>query len=129
MAAMLVAGCGGTGDRRQPPTPESRVRAAATAYLGALAAQDFGRACRLMTAPARRDLAGAAGTTCERALRAGAPSASEDLATVRREVAGADVEVRAARATIGPLGTAEQPLRLARQRGRWLVAGDGDGDG
>jgi hypothetical protein len=121
-AAILLAGCGG-GDRRPAPSPESAVRAAASAYLDALAAGDFPRACRMMTAAARRDLADAAGTSCAQALRAGAAQAAEDVAAVRREVGGADVRVRGARATIGPLGAAQQPLRLARQGGRWLIAG------
>jgi hypothetical protein len=121
-AATLVAGCGG-GDGHRPPAPERAVRAAATAYLGALAAGEFPRACRMMTAAARRELADAAGTTCAQALRAGAGQAAEDLASVRREVDGADIRVRGANATIGPFGAAQQPLRLVREQGRWRVAG------
>ena len=122
LVAIFVAGCGGSDDGRAP-APERGVRAAASAYLGALTAQDFPRACRMMTAAARHTLADAAGTTCAEALRAGAAQGGGDLATVRREIAGADVDVRGARATIGPFGAAQQPLRLARERGRWLIAG------
>ena len=121
-AVVMLAGCGGN-DRRPVSTPESAVRAATSAYLGALASGDFPRACRMMTAAARRDLADAAGTPCAQALRAGAAQAADDVAAVRREVAGAEVRIRGALATIGPLGAAQQPLRLRRERGRWLVAG------
>jgi hypothetical protein len=97
------------------------VRAAVRAYLGALSARDWPRACRLMTAAARRDLADAAGAPCAGALADGA--ASEELASAQREVAGADVRIRGAAATLGPLGTAQQSLRLRRVAGRWLVDG------
>jgi hypothetical protein len=99
------------------------VRAAARAYLGALAAGDWARACGLMTPAARRDLADAAGAPCPRALAAGAADAGEELASARREIAGAEVELRGAAASIGPLGTAQQALRLRRVGDRWLVAG------
>jgi len=74
-----------------------------------------------MTATARRDLADAAGAPCAQALAAGA--VSEELASAQREVAGADVSIRGAAATLGPLGAAQQPLRLRRVGGRWLVDG------
>jgi hypothetical protein len=121
LAALAVAGCGGAD--RATPTPEDGVRAAARAYLGALAAQDWTRACRLMTASARRNVADAAGAPCSRALAAGGADAGEELASARREVPGADVEIRGAAASIGPLGTAQQALRLQRVGGRWLVTG------
>jgi len=76
-----------------------------------------------MTAAARRDLADAAGAPCPRALAAGGADAAEELASARREVPGADVRVRGTAASIGPLGTAQQSLRLERVGGRWLVAG------
>jgi hypothetical protein len=121
LAVLAVAGCGGSG--RSTPTPEDGVRAAARAYLGALAQRDWGRACALMTPAARRDLAAAAGEPCPRALAAGGADAGEELASAGREIAGADVEIRGAAASIGPLGTAQQPLRLQRLGGRWLVTG------
>jgi hypothetical protein len=93
------------------------------AYLGALAAHDWARACRLMTPGARRDLAAAAGAPCGRALAAGGAEGADELASAAREVAGADVRIRGAAATVGPLGTAQRPLRLRRAGGRWLVAG------
>jgi hypothetical protein len=92
-------------------------------YLGALAAHDWSRACRLMTPAARRDLADAAGAPCPRALAAGGAEAGAELASARRELAGADVRVRGATATVGPLGTAQRDLRLRRVGGRWLVSG------
>jgi hypothetical protein len=97
------------------------VRAAVRAYLGALSGGDWPRACRLMTPAARRDLADAAGVPCARALADGA--VSEELASAQREVAGADVRIRGAAATLGPLGTAQQSLRLRRVGTRWLVDG------
>jgi hypothetical protein len=121
LAAVALAGCGG-GDRPRA-TPADGVRAAANAYLGALATRDWDRACGLMTPAARRDLADAAGAACPRALAAGGAEAAEELASARREIPGADVRVHGTAAAIGPLGTAQQPLRLQRVGGRWLVAG------
>ena len=120
-AALALAGCGG-GDAPRA-TPEDGVRAAANAYLGALAARDWQRACGLMTPAARRDLTDAAGASCPRALAAGGAEGAEELASARREIPGADVHIRGTAAAIGPLGTAQQPLRLQRVGGRWLVAG------
>jgi len=76
-----------------------------------------------MTPAARRDLADAAGVACPRALAAGGAEGAEELASAQREVAGADVRIRGTAASIGPLGTAQQPLRLERVGGRWLVVG------
>jgi hypothetical protein len=119
--AVVLAGCGGGGDRPRP-SPEGGVRAAVRAYLGALEAHEWSRACRLMTPAARRDVADAAGTSCPRALAAGGAEAADELASAQREVAGADVRLSGARASVGPLGTAQQDLRLQRVGGRWLVA-------
>jgi hypothetical protein len=118
--AVAIAGCGGGHSQR--PTPEEGVRAAVRAYLGALAAHDWSRACGLMTPAARRDVADAAGTSCSRALAAGGAEAAGELASAQREVAGADVRIRGTRASVGPLGTAQKDLRLQRVGGRWLVA-------
>ena len=117
---LAIAGCGGA--HRAPATPADGVRAAVRAYLTALARHDFPRACRLMTPAARRDLADAAGAPCARALAAGG-AAAEELASAQREVAGADVRIRGAAASVGPLGAAQRDLRLRRVGGRWLVAG------
>jgi hypothetical protein len=76
-----------------------------------------------MTPAARRDLADAAGAPCARALAAGGADGSEELASARREIPGADVRITGTAASIGPLGTAQQSLRLRRVGGRWLVAG------
>jgi hypothetical protein len=119
--AVAVGGCGG-GDRPRA-TPADGVRAAVRAYLGALARHDFAGACRRMTRAARSDLADAAGAPCAKALAAGAAEAAEDLASAQREVAGADVRIRGAAASLGPLGAAQRALRLRRVGGRWLVAG------
>jgi hypothetical protein len=118
--ALALAGCGG-GDRPRA-TPADGVRAAVRAYLGALAAHDWPRACRLMTPAARRELADAAGAPCARALEAAGAEAADELASARREVAGANVRISGAAASIGPLGTAQQALRLRRVGARWLVA-------
>jgi hypothetical protein len=99
------------------------VRAAVRAYLGALGARDWPRACRLMSPAARRDLADAAGAPCSRALAASGAEGAAELASAGREVAGADVRIRGATATVGPLGTAQRDLRLRRVGGHWLVAG------
>jgi hypothetical protein len=117
--ALSACGGGGTPDRT---APTDRVRAAADAYLGALAAHAWSRACRLMTPGARRDLADAAGSPCPRALAAGASSA-EEVASARREVPGAVVRIRGRAASIGPFGPSQQALRLQRVGGGWLVAG------
>jgi hypothetical protein len=121
IAALVLAGCGG--DARPRATPQDGVRAAVSAYLGALRARDWARACRSMTDRARRDLEDAAGAPCARALESGAALAGEELATAAREVAGADVRIRGATATLGPLGGLPEPLQLRRVGGRWLVAG------
>jgi hypothetical protein len=120
-AALAVGACGGGGPP-EPPTPAERVRAATDAYLRALAARDWQRACRLMTPGARRDLADAAGAPCARALAGGA-SPPEEVESARRAVAGAVVRVRGTTASIGPFGPAQLALRLRRVGGRWLVAG------
>ncbi len=117
----VLAGCGG--DEPSQPEPADRVRAAAEDYLGALAARDWARACRLMTASARRELADAAGAPCPDALADGAADAESELESARREVPGAEVRIRGATASLGPLGTAAQDLRLERVGGRWLVGG------
>jgi hypothetical protein len=117
--ALAPAGCGGGGRART--TPADGVRAAVRTYLGALVRQDWARACGLMTPAARRDVADAAGAPCPRALAAGA-QAAEELASAQREVAGADVRIRGAAASLGPIGPAQQALRLRRVGGRWLVA-------
>jgi hypothetical protein len=119
--AFAVAGCGG--DDHPRATPTDGVRAAVRAYLGALQGRDWTRACRLMTATARRDIEDAAGTECAQALASGAALGADEIATAEREVAGAGVRIRGAVATVGPLGSAQQPLRLQRVGGRWLVAG------
>ena len=118
--ALCLAACGGSGAPGRT-TPADRVRAAADAYLGALSARDWSRACRSMTPQARRDLADAAGTSCARALASGATSA-EELQSARRAVPGAVVRVRGSAASIGPFGASQQALRLRRVGGRWLVA-------
>jgi hypothetical protein len=118
--ALTLAACGGSTLPRT--SPAERVRAAADAYLGALAAHDWSRACRLMTPGARRDLADATGTPCTRALAA-CGSSAEELASARRAVPGAAVDVRGPAASIGPFGPSQQALRLRRVGGRWLVAG------
>jgi hypothetical protein len=118
-AVVAIAGCGGSD--RPKATPADGVRSAVRAYIGALSAQDWSRACGLMTPTARRDLADAAGASCARALADGA--APEELASAQREVAGAGVRIRGTAATLGPLGTAQQAVRLRKVGGRWLVDG------
>ena len=118
--ALALVACGGSAGPG-PTTPADRVRAAADAYLGALSARDWSRACRSMTPQARRDLADAAGTSCARALASGATSADE-LQSARRAVPGAVVRVRGSAASLGPFGASQQALRLYRVGGRWLVA-------
>jgi hypothetical protein len=120
--AVAVAACGGGGDDRpERAAPEDGVRAAVRTYLGALAARDWLRACELMTPSARRDVADASGRTCARALASGAALGGAELESARREVAGADVSIRGGTATLGPIGGAQQALRLRRADGRWLV--------
>ena len=121
LAASAIAGCGG--GATPDAGPAGAVRQAARAYVGALRAADWGRACALMTAPARRELAAEAGARCPRALAAGAALPPDRLAAIGRQLAGARVRVRGRSATIGPLGDAGRPLRLRRAGGRWLVAG------
>jgi hypothetical protein len=118
-SAAALAGCGG--DDRARVTPEDGVRAAARAYLGALAARDWPGACGLMTAAARQDLADATGTSCARALAKGGALAAEEIASAEREVAGAEISIRGGSATVGPLAGTQQSLRLRRVGGRWLV--------
>jgi hypothetical protein len=117
---LAVAACGGGEARR--PTQADTVRAAVRGYLGALAAHDWKRACRSMTPDARRRLVDEAAAGCADALAAGAAPA-EELESAQREVAGADVRVRGAVASLGPIGAAQQSMRLRRVAGRWLIAG------
>jgi hypothetical protein len=105
--ALALGGCGGGAPLR--------------GYLGALAARDWAGACRRMTPGAQRDLADAAGRSCPRALASGAAPDPAELESARREVAGADVRIRGQDAAVGPLGTAQQALKLRRVGGRWLV--------
>jgi hypothetical protein len=119
VTAAALAACGG--DEPPRPRPEDGVRAAARAYLGALAARDWPGACRLMTAAARQDLAAATGSSCARALASGGALAAEEVASAEREVAGAEVSIRGESATLGPLAGTQQALRLRRVGGRWLV--------
>jgi hypothetical protein len=114
-----LAGCGG-GDHVGAAAPEA-VRGTVRAYLAALAGRQWQRACRLMTERAQRDIADATGRSCEQALSDGAAMAGAELESVRREVAGAQVRIRGTSAWVGPLGGAQQALRLERVRGRWLV--------
>ena len=118
--ALALVACGGSAGPG-PTTPADRVRAAADAYLGALSARDWSRACRSMTPQARRDLADAAGTSCARALASGATSADE-LQSARRAVPGAVVRVRGSAASLGPFGASQQALLLRLFGGRWLAA-------
>jgi hypothetical protein len=120
LAAVAAGGCGGAD--RPRASPADGVRRTVRAYLGALQARDWPRACALMTEAARRDLEDAAGAQCARALAAGAAGAAQELASAQREVAGADVRISRAVASVGPIGTAQQLLRLRRVGGRWLVA-------
>jgi hypothetical protein len=121
VAGTALGGCGG--GERPAATPADGVRGAVGAYLGALQSRDWPRACAAMTAGARRDIEDAAGAPCARALATGAALGGSELATAAREVAGAEVRIRGATATLGPLGGSPQPLRLRRIGGRWLVAG------
>ena len=114
-----LAGCGG--GKTAGDGAAADVRGTVRAYLAALAGREWPRACQLMTERARRDIADAAGVSCERALSRGAVLAGAELESVRREVAGAQVRIRGDSASVGPVGGAEQALRLARVRGRWLV--------
>jgi hypothetical protein len=114
----LVAGCGGDDP---PPDPADAVRAAATAFVGALREERWDAACAAMTAAARTAVADDAGA-CAAALRDGAALPREDLDTVARQLAGAPVRIEGGRATLGPVGDLPEPLRLERRRERWLVA-------
>jgi hypothetical protein len=120
LAALAFAGCGGDGGRE---TPADGVREAALVYVRALQGAKWAKACRLMTSAARREVEGAAGDSCVRALAGGGALAADQLASAGREVAGARVRVRGRAATIGPLGAFPQPLRLERVANRWLIAG------
>jgi hypothetical protein len=121
LAVLALAGCGGDSDR---DTRTDAVRDAALAYVQALKDGRWGRACRLMTDAARRELVGdAASESCAGALEGGGALPEDQLASAGREVAGARVRIRGTGATIGPLGAFPQPLRLERVAGRWLVAG------
>jgi hypothetical protein len=119
LAALAVVGCGGG----EGETSTDGVREAALAYVRALQTADWERACRQMTATARREVGGAAGESCPLALAGGGVLSADQLASAVREVAGARVQVRGRAATIGPLGAFRQPLRLERVAGRWFVAG------
>jgi hypothetical protein len=121
LAAAAIAGCGG--GAKPDEGPGGAVRQAARAYVGALRAADWRRACALMTPGARRALAEDAGAACPRALAAGAALPPDRLAAIGRQLAGARVRVRGRAATIGPLGDAGRPLRFRRAGKRWLVAG------
>lgn len=96
---------------------------AGRAYVEALRAREWARACRMMTGAARDSLRDEAGNSCERALEGGGALAPGELDAIRRQLDGARVRVRAGRATLGPLGDGERSLVLERRGARWLVAG------
>jgi hypothetical protein len=121
--AGVLAALSGCGDDEAQTTPADRVRQAARAYLGSLEARDWPRTCGLLAASARRDIEGATGSPCPRALAEGAALPPEQAASARREVAGAGVQIRGATAVLGPIGALPQPLRLRRVGRRWLISG------
>ena len=121
LAAVALAGCGGEPDGRDDPADQ--VRAVVAAYLGALEDGQWERACAMMTAAARGDVEDAAGRACARALASGAVLSDAELGTALRQVPGADVRIRDATATVGPLGDLPDALRLRRQDGRWRIDG------
>jgi hypothetical protein len=114
----LVAGCGG--DERAPD-PADGVRAAATAYVDALRGERWAVACDRMT-PAGREAVAEGGGSCVAALRAGGALPPEVLGVVSRQLAGAQVRISDAGATLGPVGDLPEPMRFVRRDGRWLVA-------
>jgi hypothetical protein len=121
--AGVLAALSGCGDGEAQTTPADRVRLAARAYLGALEARDWPRTCRLLATSTRRDIEGATGSPCERALAGGAALPPDQAASARREVAGAGVQIRGATAVVGPIGALPQPLRLRRVGRHWLISG------
>jgi hypothetical protein len=60
---------------------------------------------------------------CPRALSRGAALPAEQLASLAREIAGAEVAVHGRTATVGPLDGLPRPIRLQRLAGRWLIRG------
>jgi hypothetical protein len=119
-AALAYTGCGG--GEGQGRTRADQVRAATTAYLRALENERWARACRLMTAAARREIAGGAGS-CASALEHGGALPADEVAAAGRAVAGARVRVRGRAALIEPLGSLPGPLRLRRVGADWLIDG------
>ena len=114
----LAAGCGGDDP---PPDPADAVRETAAAFVGALRAERWADACRLMTVAARTAIAGERGR-CPQAFREGAALPPSELGTIARQLPGAPVRITGVKAALGPVGDTPQPLRLERSDGRWLIA-------
>lgn len=121
LACLAAIGCQSSAP--PPPAADEGVRQSARAYVEALRGERWARACTLMTRAARAALREQAGGSCTSALAGGATLTPGELAAIGRQVPGARVEVRGARATLGPLGVGELSLVLERRGGRWLVAG------
>ena len=111
----------------ESPSPEAAgtdaVRQSARAYVEALRSQQWAIACGLITADAREALRDGSEGSCRRVLAAGATLAPGELDAIKRQLAGARVQVRGERVTLGLLGDGERSLVLERRGARWLVAG------
>ena len=121
LACLAIIGCEASSPAQ--PAGTEPVRQSARAYVEALRSQQWARACGLMTQAAREVLREEAGGSCRRALAEGTALAPGELDAIRRQLAGARVQVRGEHATLGPLGDTGRSLALERRGGRWLVAG------
>jgi hypothetical protein len=122
LAAVLVAGCGGSG--RAPDPAPGQVRTTLRQFLAAFAGGDYARACTLMTADTQAATVRATRdrhvSDCPGALRlvwTSAPAAQRDALahdTIR------SVTVTGLTAAVSMAKTAK-PTYLRKVAGRWLV--------
>jgi hypothetical protein len=113
VAAVVIAGCGGG-------KPEDGVRDTVTDYFKAMGDGDGERVCSLIT-PASREQIG--GRACPDIIAASAKKLGKDDLNALRDV---DVDfttvaIKADRATVGEGPDDDDPIKLQRIDGKWLV--------
>lgn len=146
ITALVIAGCGGSGDDGSAQTdsgpeigatsaPEttgagadrSTVRGAVTAYYDAMANGDVPYLCSGMTERARQsaEQSQGKGQSCEKALAGfrGLAKATPDSEKIKGKVMRVDSTGDVAIATIALGGGNETQTRLVREDGSWLLDG------
>jgi hypothetical protein len=113
VAALLIAGCGGGSD-------EDTVRDTVTDFFQAMGDGDGEHACALMTPPSRKQLGG---HDCAEILSASAKKLDESDRKAMRDadVGFTTVTIKGDRATVQDGPDDNEPIKLERVGGKWLV--------